>query len=193
MKVLGINGSPREGGNTEILMRTVFGELEAAGVETELVRIGGRPFRGCVACRRCFENRDRRCVLEGDPLNELVAKMAEADGILLGSPVYYTDVTSEMKGFLDRAGLVSGANGGLFRHKAGAAVLAVRRGGATHAFDTLNHWLHMMQTYLVGASYWNMGYGMKPGDVAEDQEGMENMRVLGRNMAWLLERIVPRG
>ena len=192
MKVLGINGSPREGGNTEILMRTVFGELEAAGVETELVRIGGRPFRGCVACRRCFENRDRRCVLEGDPLNELVAKMAEADGILLGSPVYYTDVTSEMKGFLDRAGLVSGANGGLFRHKAGAAVLAVRRGGATHAFDTLNHWLHMMQTYLVGASYWNMGYGMKPGDVAEDQEGMENMRVLGRNMAWLLERIVPR-
>ena len=193
MKVLGINGSPREGGNTELLMRTVFGELEAAGVETELVRIGGRPFRGCVACRRCFENRDRRCVLEGDPLNELVAKMAEADGILLGSPVYYTDVTSEMKGFLDRAGLVSGANGGLFRHKAGAAVLAVRRGGATHAFDTLNHWLHMMQTYLVGASYWNMGYGMKPGDVAEDQEGMENMRVLGRNMAWLLERIVPRG
>lgn len=193
MKVLGINGSPREGGNTEILMRTVFGELEAAGVETELVRIGGRPFRGCVACRRCFENRDRRCVLEGDPLNELVAKMAEADGILLGSPVYYTDVTSEMKGFLDRAGLVSGANGGLFRRKAGAAVLAVRRGGATHAFDTLNHWLHMMQTYLVGASYWNMGYGMNPGDVAEDQEGMENMRVLGRNMAWLLERIVPRG
>lgn len=193
MKVLGINGSPREGGNTEILMRTVFGELEAAGVETELVRIGGRPFRGCVACSRCFENRDRRCVLEGDPLNELVAKMAEADGILLGSPVYYTDVTSEMKGFLDRAGLVSGANGGLFRRKAGAAVLAVRRGGATHAFDTLNHWLHMMQTYLVGASYWNMGYGMKPGDVAEDQEGMENMRVLGRNMAWLLERIVPRG
>ena len=193
MKVLGINGSPREGGNTELLMRTVFGELEAAGVETELVRIGGRPFRGCVACRRCFENRDRRCVLEGDPLNELVAKMADADGILLGSPVYYTDVTSEMKGFLDRAGLVSGANGGLFRHKAGAAVLAVRRGGATHAFDTLNHWLHMMQTYLVGASYWNMGYGMKPGDVAEDQEGMENMRVLGRNMAWLLERIVPRG
>ena len=193
MKVLGINGSPREGGNTEILMRTVFGELEAAGVETELVRIGGRPFRGCVACRRCFENRDRRCVLEGDPLNELVAKMADADGILLGSPVYYTDVTSEMKGFLDRAGLVSGANGGLFRRKAGAAVLAVRRGGATHAFDTLNHWLHMMQTYLVGASYWNMGYGMNPGDVAEDQEGMENMRVLGRNMAWLLERIVPRG
>ena len=193
MKVLGINGSPREGGNTELLMRTVFGELEAAGVETELVRIGGRPFRGCVACRRCFENRDRRCVLEGDPLNELVAKMADADGILLGSPVYYTDVTSEMKGFLDRAGLVSGANGGLFRRKAGAAVLAVRRGGATHAFDTLNHWLHMMQTYLVGASYWNMGYGMKPGDVAEDQEGMENMRVLGRNMAWLLERIVPRG
>ena len=192
MKVLGINGSPREGGNTEILMRTVFGELEAAGVETELVRIGGRPFRGCVACRRCFENRDRRCVLEGDPLNELVAKMADADGILLGSPVYYTDVTSEMKGFLDRAGLVSGANGGLFRHKAGAAVLAVRRGGATHAFDTLNHWLHMMQTYLVGASYWNMGYGMKPGDVAEDQEGMENMRVLGRNMAWLLERIGGR-
>lgn len=192
MKVLGINGSPREGGNTELLMRTVFGELEAAGVETELVRIGGRPFRGCVACRRCFENRDRRCVLEGDPLNELVAKMADADGILLGSPVYYTDVTSEMKGFLDRAGLVSGANGGLFRRKAGAAVLAVRRGGATHAFDTLNHWLHMMQTYLVGASYWNMGYGMNPGDVAEDQEGMENMRVLGRNMAWLLERIGGR-
>ena len=193
MKVLGINGSPREGGNTEILIRTVFGELETAGVETELVRIGGKPLRGCVGCRRCFENRDRRCVLPDDGVNGLVEKLAEADGVVLGSPVYYTDVTAEMKAFLDRAGLVSGANGGLLRRKAGAAVLAVRRGGATHAFDTLNHWLHMMQTYLVGASYWNMGYGMKPGDVAEDQEGMENMRVLGRNMAWLLERIVPRG
>ena len=192
MKVLGINGSPREGGNTEILIRTVFGELETAGVETELVRIGGKPLRGCVGCRRCFENRDRRCVLPDDGVNGLVEKLAEADGVVLGSPVYYTDVTAEMKAFLDRAGLVSGANGGLLRRKAGAAVLAVRRGGATHAFDTLNHWLHMMQTYLVGASYWNMGYGMKPGDVAEDQEGMENMRVLGRNMAWLLERIVPR-
>ena len=193
MKVLGINGSPREGGNTEILIRTVFGELETAGVETELVRIGGKPLRGCVGCRRCFENRDRRCVLPDDGVNGLVEKLAEADGVVLGSPVYYTDVTAEMKAFLDRAGLVSGANGGLLRRKAGAAVLAVRRGGATHAFDTLNHWLHMMQTYQVGASYWNMGYGMKPGDVAEDQEGMENMRVLGRNMAWLLERIVPRG
>ena len=193
MKVLGINGSPREGGNTEILIRTVFGELETAGVETELVRIGGKPLRGCVGCRRCFENRDRCCVLPDDGVNGLVEKLAEADGVVLGSPVYYTDVTAEMKAFLDRAGLVCGANGGLLRRKAGAAVLAVRRGGATHAFDTLNHWLHMMQTYLVGASYWNMGYGMKPGDVAEDQEGMENMRVLGRNMAWLLERIVPRG
>jgi multimeric flavodoxin WrbA len=116
-------------------------------------------------------------------------KMIDADGIILGSPVYFTDVTAEMKALIDRAGMVSLSNGGLLKHKAGAAVMAVRRGGATHAFDTMNHFLHYMQMFLVGASYWNMVYGREAGEVEHDEEGMRNMKVLGENMAWLLKRI----
>lgn len=189
MKVVGINGSPRKDGNTAIAIQKVFAELEKRGIETELIQFAGQPIRGCTGCGACFKSKDKQCIFKDDKLNEIIQKMVAADGIILGSPVYFSDVTAEMKGFIDRVGMVSNANGGLFKHKAGAAVMAVRRGGATHAFDTLNHFLHYMQMFLVGASYWNMVYGREVGDVAKDEEGLQNMAVLGENMAWLLERI----
>lgn len=189
MKVVGINASPRKDGNTAIVVKAVFAELEKAGIETELIQFAGKPIRGCTGCGACFKTQDKQCIIKEDAFNEYMTKLIDADGIILGSPVYFADVTAEMKALIDRAGMVSNANGGLLKHKAGAAVMAVRRGGATHAFDTMNHFLHYMQMFLVGASYWNMAYGRVIGEVNNDEEGMRNMKVLGENMAWLLERI----
>ncbi|MDT8902860.1 flavodoxin family protein [Anaeroselena agilis] len=189
MKVIGINTSPRKDGNTALLIKTVFGELEKHGIETELLQVGGRPVRGCMACGACRENRDRRCVIADDFVNDCIAKMIAADGIILGSPTYFADVNAEMKALIDRSGYVARGNDYLFKHKAGAAVTAVRRGGATHTFDTINHFFHLNQMILVGATYWNMVYGREIGDVANDEEGMANMRSIGENMAWLLNRI----
>lgn len=189
MKVVGINASPRKDGNTAIVIKTVFAELEREGIETELIQFAGEPIRGCTGCGACFRTKDNKCSIKGDAFNEYMQKMIEADGIILGSPVYFSDVTAEMKALIDRAGMVSNANGGLLKHKVGAAVMAVRRGGATHAFDTMNHFLHYMQMFLVGASYWNMVYGRQVGEVQSDEEGLRNMQVLGENMAWLLEKI----
>ncbi|MDR3562548.1 MAG: flavodoxin family protein [Negativicutes bacterium] len=189
MKVVGINGSPRKDGNTALLLKTVFGELESQGIETELVQMAGSTMRGCIACYQCFKTLDKKCILTNDPVNDYIAKMTEADGIILGSPTYFTDVTAEMKALIDRAGMVARANSYLFKHKAGGAVMAVRRGGAIHAFDTMNHFLHYMQMFLVGASYWNMVYGREVGEVTKDDEGIKNMQILGQNMAWLLKKI----
>lgn len=189
MKVVGINGSARKDGNTALIINAVFEELEKKGIKTELLQMAGSPVRGCRACFACVTNQDRKCVITDDIVNECIAKMSEADGIILGSPVYLTDVTAEMKAFIDRASLVSRANGYLFKYKAGAAVMAVRRGGATHALDTMNHFMHYNQMFQVGATYWNMVFGRQIGEVKNDEEGMQNMRVLGENMAWLIAKI----
>jgi len=189
MKVVAINGSPRKNGNTTIIIRKVLEELEKKGIETELIHLGGNPVRGCMACGACGRNKDKQCIIKDDMINECIEKMSKADGIILGSPVYFTDVTTEMKALIDRAGMVSKANDDLLKHKVGGAVVAVRRGGATHAFDTMNHFLHYMQMYLVGASYWNMAYGREIGKVEGDEEGIQNMKVLGENMAWILKKI----
>lgn len=189
MKVVGINGSPHEDGNTALLIHAVFQPLREGGIDTEMVNIALKPVRGCTGCKACFKNRNRRCVLDDDGINDCIRTMADADGIILGSPTYFTDVTAEMKALIDRAGMVSLANGGMFRYKAGGCVVAVRRGGATHAFDTMNHFLHYMQMFLVGASYWNMVFGFGPGEVEGDAEGMLNMKTLGTNMAFLLKKL----
>ncbi len=189
MKVLGINGSPNKNGNTSLLIKAVFQELIKEGIETEIINIALKPVRGCRACFTCAKNQNKRCVFDEDIMNECIGKMVAADGIILGSPTYFTDVTAEMKALIDRAGMVSITNGGLFKHKVGGSVVAVRRGGATHAFDTMNHFLHYMQMFLVGASYWNMVFGFVAGDVNDDKEGMENMKTLGENMAYLLKKI----
>ncbi len=192
MKVVAFNGSPREGGNTEHLIKAVFAPLEEAGVETELVRIGGTGLRGCIACMKCRERKDGKCAIKNDDLNDYVEKMRQADGILLGSPTYFTDVTAEMKALIDRAGFVTLGNGAQLRRKVGAAVVAVRRGGATHVFDTMNHFFLISQMIVPGSTYWNMGYGLGPGQVTADEEGMNNMRNLGETMAWLMKAIEGR-
>lgn len=189
MKVLAINGSPRKGGNTEIMIRKVFAALEKAGVETELIQVGGKSIRGCLACGKCAEMQNGTCIITNDPINEIIQKMQEADAIILGSPTYFADVSAEMKALIDRTGFVSYTNGGLYKHKVGAAVVAVRRGGATHAFDTMNHFFQINRMFIVGSTYWNMAYGLDAGDVKQDEEGMANMTDIGESMAFLLNKL----
>jgi len=189
MKVVAFNGSARRNGNTAILVRRVLEELEKEGIETELVQLAGERIRGCTACRGCVANQDGRCTIDDDVVNECIRKMVEADGIILASPTYFADVSAEMKALIDRAGFVARANGGLFRRKVGAAVVAVRRAGAIHAFDSINHFFFISEMVVPGSIYWNLGFGHAPGEVESDQEGIETMRVLGSNMAWLLKMI----
>lgn len=189
MKVLAINGSPRKGGNTEIMIRKVFEPLEEAGIETELVQVGGKILHGCLACGKCAEMQNSTCVITKDPINEIIQKMKEADGIILGSPTYFTDVTTELKAVIDRTGFVALMNGGLLKHKVAAAVVAVRRGGALHVFDTMNHFFQINQMFIVGSTYWNMAYGLEIGEVEQDEEGMNNMTNLGESMAFLLNKL----
>jgi multimeric flavodoxin WrbA len=189
MKVMAFNGSARKDGNTAILIQTVFNELKKEGIETELLQLSGKKIRGCIACYKCFKNKDQRCSVKKDVVNECIEKMVEADGIILGSPTYFADITPELKALIDRAGLVSRANGDMFRRKVGAAVVAVRRGGAIHAFDSINHFFFISQMIVPGSIYWNMGFGLDKGAVKEDQEGLQTMEILGQNMAWLLKKI----
>jgi multimeric flavodoxin WrbA len=189
MKVLAVNGSPRKDGNTEAMLMKLFEELNQAGIETEIVQVGGHLLAGCRACNVCGKRKDNRCVIKDDIVNELLQKMIAADGIILGSPTYFADVTTEMKAIIDRAGKVSRANGNLLRRKVGAAVVAKRRGGSIHAFDTMNHWFQVGEMIIVGSTYWNMGIGGEKQAVLEDQEGMETMANLGKNMAWLLGKL----
>jgi multimeric flavodoxin WrbA len=189
MKVVGFNGSARKDGNTAILINRVFDVLEKAGIETELIQMAGKRIKGCIACYKCKENKDGRCAVDNDVLNEYIEKMTHADGIILGSPTYFTDVTTEMKALIDRAGVVARANGDMFKHKVGAAVVAARRAGSIHAFDTINHLFLISQMIVPGSNYWNMGFGGAKGDVKKDEEGMLIMKTLGENVAWLLNKI----
>jgi multimeric flavodoxin WrbA len=189
MKVIAFNGSARKDGNTAILINNVFGELNDAGITTEMVQLSGKKIKGCIACYKCWENKDQRCAVRDDDVNECIEKMIGASGIILASPTYFADVSAELKALIDRAGMVSRANGDMFRRKAGAAVVAERRGGAIHVFDTINHFFLISQMIVPGSVYWNMGFGREKGDVEKDEEGLRTMKVLGENMAWLLEKL----
>lgn len=187
MKIVAFNGSPRKGGNTECLLKTALAELEAEGFETELIQVGGQVLRGCTACGWCRENGKKRCVIDTDPLNEYLEKMRGANGILLGSPTYFSDLTAEMKALIDRTGYVLRANMEL-RRKVGAAVVAARRGGAIHTFDSINHFFLINEMLVVGSSYWNDGLAGPAGAVARDEEGISTAKKLGQNMAWTLKK-----
>ena len=189
MKVLAINGSARKDGNTAALLRHVLKEIEAEGIETEMVQISGMRLNGCAACYGCFKKKDKRCAVTDDAMNDLISKMVEADGILLGSPTYFADITSDLKAVIERAGFVAKANGDMFKRKVGAAVVAVRRGGEIHAFDSINHFFLISQMVVPGSIYWNMGFGLDKGDVERDEEGIRTMVNLGRNMAWVLKKL----
>jgi multimeric flavodoxin WrbA len=189
MKVVAFNGSPRKDGNTTALIVHALRALEREGIETELVQLSGYTLRGCRACRACFRNRDQRCIMGEDGLNDFVQKMIAADGIILGSPTYFSDLTAEMKALIDRAGYVNGANGHFLRRKVGAAVVAVRRAGSIHVFDSINHFFLIAEMVVPGSTYWNMGIGREKGEVEGDEEGVRTMVNLGRNMAWLLKKL----
>lgn len=189
MKAIAINGSPRHGGNTEILLKKALAPLADAGWEVEFIQLGGVPIRGCQACYQCFKKKNFQCSQKDEFFNSTMEKMIHADAILLGSPTYFSDVSAEMKALLDRAGLVALANGGLLRGKIGAAVVAVRRGGGTHAYDTMNHMMLMSGVIVPGSTYWNLGFGLEQGEVSKDDEAARNMNDLGQTIAWLGEAI----
>ncbi len=189
MKVIAFNGSARKDGNTARLVNYVFDELNNEGIETELIQLAGKHPHGCIACYQCFEKKNQRCAVDTDCINDCIEKMKEADGIILASPTYFADVSTETKALIDRTGMTSRANGDMFKRKVGAAVVAHRRGGAIHVFDSINHFFTIGQMIVVGSSYWNFGVGREKGEVAQDLEGVETMKVLGRNMAWLLKKI----
>jgi len=189
MKVIGINGSTRKGGNTAEMIKRVFAQLEAEGIETEMIELSGRKMRGCIACFKCFENKDRQCVVDNDFMNECIAAMDAADGIILGSPTYFANVSPEMKALIDRSGMVGRANDDMYARKVGAGVVANRRGGSIQVFNALNAFFFIEQMIVPGSRYWNVGRGLDKGDVLEDAEGMETMDVLGKNMAWLMKKL----
>jgi multimeric flavodoxin WrbA len=189
MKVVGINGSARKDGNTSILIRKVFDELDAEGIETRLVNLGPQSVNGCLACMKCFENKDGHCVQDKDALNEWLDEMVTADGIILGTPVYFANISGQIKCFLDRAWMVARANDNLFKRKVGAAVVAARRAGAVTAFHALNTYFGISEMVIAGSTYWNMGYGREKGECLQDGEGLQNMANLGKNMAWLIKSI----
>ena len=189
MKVVAFNGSPRNKGNTDTLINYVLSELQKEGIDTEVIQVGGTRIQGCTACGKCYEKMDKKCINDKDIVNECIEKMLEADGIILASPTYFADLTPELKALIDRAGFVAIANKEMFRHKVGAAVVAVRRAGSIHVFDSINHFFTISQMIIPGSSYWNMGIGLAEGDVEKDEEGIQTMKTLGQNMAWLLKKL----
>lgn len=189
MKVLGINGSPRRGGNTELLIREVFKVLEAKGIKTEFFQLGGKKVNGCIACMKCKEAADGKCHQKNEVINKCIDRMVNADAIIIGSPVYFSDLTAHTKALIEVAGYALRSAGNPLKHKPGAAVVAVRRAGAIHAFDSINHFFLINEMIIPGSSYWNIAVGREKGEVLKDEEGMRTMRVLGENMAWLIGKI----
>jgi len=189
MKVIAINSSARKDGNTAILINYALEELAKEGIQTELFQLAGKKIQGCKGCYKCFQNMDQHCSVQNDVLNECIDKMLEADGIILGSPTYFADISSEMKALIDRSGLVAIANGNMFKRKLGASVVVARRAGSIHAFDSINHFFLISEMIIPGSSYWNVGFGLDKGDVENDAEAIQIMQTLGENMAWLLKKI----
>jgi multimeric flavodoxin WrbA len=189
MKVIAFNGSPRKKGNTALLINRVFDELKKAGIETELVQLGAQNIKGCLGCLKCFDAADNTCVSRKDDiLNDCFQKMLASDGIIIGSPTYFANVSSEVKALIDRAGMLSIANGYALKRKVGAAVVAVRRAGAANVFDAINKFFFINQLIVPGSVYWNLGVGREKEEAANDEEGLNTMKVLGENMAWLLKK-----
>ena len=189
MKVVAFNGSPRKKGNTELLIKEVLKVLEEKGIETELIQVGGKKVNGCIACMKCRKKKDGKCHQDNDLINECIRKMIKADGIIIGSPTYFADLTSETKALIDVAGYAIRGAGNPLKRKIGAAVVAVRRAGAIHTFDSINHFFLINEMIVPGSSYWNIGLGLAPGDVKTDDEGLMTMQTLGANMAWLMKKI----
>ena len=188
MNVVAINGSPKADGNTYQALKIVTDELEKQEISTEIIHIGNKSIRGCLACGACAKNKNEKCIID-DEVNDIIQKLKAADGIILGSPVYYASIAGTMKCFLDRTFYVAGANGGLFRHKAGASVAIARRSGEVATVDHLNHYFTIGEMFLPSSNYWNSAHGGRPGDVIKDEEGVQIMRILGKNMGFLIKSV----
>lgn len=188
MKVVAFNGSPKKDGNTYHAIKMVAEELENEGIDVEIVHVGNKVIRGCLACNGCVKNQNEKCVIN-DEVNEWIQKMKEADGIIFGSPVHYASVGATMKAFLDRAFYVTNVNNSMLRHKVGAAVVAVRRSGGIPTFDMLNNYINYSEMLMPTSNYWNVIHGAAPGEVKGDEEGKQIMSVLGKNMAWLMKLV----
>ncbi|TDX53168.1 flavodoxin family protein [Orenia marismortui] len=189
MKVVAFNGSPRKEGNTYHGIKIALDQLEKEGIETEIIQVGNKVIRGCIACNQCVKNKDEKCAIANDPVNDWIQKMKEADGIILGSPVHYSAIAGTMKSFLDRAFYVTSVNDMMLRHKVGAPVVAVRRSGGLPTFNQLNNYINYSEMIMPTSNYWNVIHGTKPGDALEDEEGVQIMRVLGKNMVWLMKLV----
>lgn len=189
MKVIAFNGSARKDGNTAILLNKVLDEIRKENIETELYQLAGKKIQGCIACYKCMKNKDNRCAVDNDIVNECITKMIEADGILIGSPTYFADVSAATRALIERTGYVARANNYLFKRKVGAGVVAVRRGGAIHAFNSLNLYFFYQQMINPGSSYWAFAIGREPGEVLNDVEGIQTMTTLGQNLVWLLKKV----
>lgn len=192
MKAVAFNASARKGGNTAIMLKAALEPLEKAGVETELIELGPKPLQGCIACYKCFERKDGQCAVKSDDMNDHIAKMMEADAIILGSPTYFADVTTNMKSLIDRAGLVVRANDNALSRKIGAGVAVARRAGATRVFNSINQFFFISGMIVPGSTYWNLGFGREPGDAEADVEGLDTMKNLGENIAWLLGKYLNK-
>lgn len=188
MKAVAFNGSPRKEGNTYEAIKIVAEQLENENIDVEIIHVGNKKIQGCIACNSCSKNRNERCIID-DEVNEWIQKMKEADGIIFGSPVHFSSIGATMKAFLDRASYVGSANNGLFRHKVGASVIAVRRAGGVPAFNQLNNYITYSEMLMPASNYWNVIFGLRPGEALKDEEGVQIMRVLGKNMAWLMKLI----
>jgi multimeric flavodoxin WrbA len=189
MTVIAINGSPRAKGNTAMMLGWALEEIAKEGFETELIQVGGKAVRGCTACGSCGKKGKYSCVHD-DFISAVIPKIADSQAILLGSPVYFSDLTPELKALIDRTGFVLlNHSENPMRRKPGAAVVVARRGGHVHTYDSINHFFGIMQMITVGSRYWNMGTAMEEGAVIGDEEARDTMRILGANMAWLLKKI----
>ncbi len=192
MRVVIFNGSPRKKGVTNTALNLVMDELNTAGIETELIWMGIEKLQGCISCYKCLENQDKRCAIKNDQMNDYIVKIIDADGIILGSPTYFADVSARLKALIERVGLVGKVNGDIYKHKVGAAVVAVRRAGATHVFSSINYFFLINQIHVIGSNYWNLGVNPNTGDPLEfkkDEEGIETFKVLGKNMAYVLKKL----
>lgn len=188
MKVVAFNGSARKDGNSSIMIKNIFIELEKEGIETEMVQLAGKKIHGCLACSGCYKNKNKKCV-QNDDVNSFILKMEEADAVILASPVYFANMSSEMKALIDRAGMVAKANDNMLKRKIGAAVVVARRAGSVFTFDAINHFFLISEMIIPGSSYWNCGFGREIGKVSEDREAENTMKILGQNMAWLLKKV----
>ena len=189
MKAIAFNGSARKDSNTATVINCVLEELKKEGIETEVYQLAGKKIHGCRGCYQCYINQDKQCVMKDDIANECIEKMMNAEGIVLGSPVYVADVSPELKALIDRACMVAKANGGMLRRKVGTAVVAVRRAGSVRTMDSINHLFFISEMIVPGSSYWNMAFGLEKGEVEKDAEGMQTMKTLGENMAWLMKKL----